>query len=151
MGVAFIDKLPIGFYESIRSTTWLLYNHLEGIMDDIYSVPTIEVRERIPMKVIHDLARRIADKFHPRRIILFGSYAYGDPRPESDVDLLVIMDQKPGDTNQSLQIRRYLHVLFGLDLLVYTPERLAQRISWGDSFLKEITERGTVLYESTDS
>ena len=118
-------------------------------MDTTLTVPTIDVRERIPMRVIRSLAQRIAEEFHPQRIILFGSYAYGRPRPESDVDILVIMDTSLKESEQALQIRRFLNVMFGLDLIVYTPEHLAQRIAWGDSFLREITERGTVLYEST--
>ena len=57
----------------------------------------------------------------------------------------------PGETEQALEIRRRLNLLFGLDLPVYTPEKLAQRLAWGDSFLQEIIRRGLVLYESTDS
>jgi predicted nucleotidyltransferase len=45
----------------------------------------------IPMRVIRRYARAIAEEFHPDKIILFGSYAYGTPHEDSDVDLLVIM------------------------------------------------------------
>ena len=45
----------------------------------------------IPMRVIRRYARAIADEFQPDKIILFGSYAYGTPNEDSDVDLLVIM------------------------------------------------------------
>ncbi len=58
------------------------------------TVPTIDVRKRIPQVVIHRLARQIAKQFKPQKIILFGSYARGKPRPESDVDLLVVMNTK---------------------------------------------------------
>ncbi len=44
-----------------------------------------------------------------------------------------------------------LNVLFGLDVIVYTPRNLAQRVAWGDSFLQEILAQGVVLYESTAS
>jgi len=120
-------------------------------MDKALFVPTIDIRKRIPDKTIRALVRRIVDEFHPDRIILFGSYAYGQPRPESDLDLLVIMDTPLSESEQAMQIRRQLNVMFGLELLVYTPQRLAQRLAWGDSFLKEITEQGIVLYESTDA
>ena len=120
-------------------------------MDTALSVPTIDTRERIPMQVITTLVQRIAAEFHPRQIILFGSYAYGKPRPESDVDLLVVMETQLKESEQALQIRRAVNVLFGLDLIVYTPENLAQRIAWGDSFLREITQQGVILYESTDA
>ena len=119
-------------------------------MDTNLSVPTIDKRVRIPMPVIHTLAQRIAEMFRPQQIILFGSYACGNPRPESDVDLLVIMETSLKESEQAMQIRRAVNVLFGLDLIVYTPSNLAQRISWGDSFLREVTQRGLVLYESAN-
>src|SRR6202011_4612235 len=45
----------------------------------------------IPMRVIHRYARAIAEEFHPDKIILFGSYAWGIPHKDSDVDLLIVM------------------------------------------------------------
>jgi predicted nucleotidyltransferase len=113
--------------------------------------PTVDKRKRIPASVIRAAVRHIAREFHPQKIILFGSYARGKPRPESDVDLLVVMDTKLRGMDQALNIRRNLGVMFGMDLLVYTPKRLEQRLKWGDSFLQEIMETGKVLYESTDS
>ncbi len=56
------------------------------------TAPTVDVRARIPEEVIRELVSRIALKFRPKLILLFGSYAYGKPRPESDVDLLIVMD-----------------------------------------------------------
>jgi predicted nucleotidyltransferase len=49
--------------------------------------PNVSERRRIPMRAIRAVAKQIADTFHPDKIILFGSYAYGKPCPESDVDL----------------------------------------------------------------
>jgi predicted nucleotidyltransferase len=120
-------------------------------MDIVLQVPTVDERTRIPMDVIQELARRIAAEFHPQKIILFGSYAYGDPRPESDVDLFVVMDTTLREPQQALKIREYLNPLFGLDILVYTPAKLTQRLAWGDSFLREIVDRGVVLYETADA
>jgi len=45
----------------------------------------------VTRREINILARRIADRFQPSKIILFGSYAYGEPKEDSDVDLLVVM------------------------------------------------------------
>jgi uncharacterized protein len=120
-------------------------------MDTTLQVPTIDVRERISSEVIAELAHQIAGRFSPHKIILFGSYAYGLPNPESDIDFLVVMDTPLKATQQAQQIRQYLNPLFGLDLIVYTPAELAQRVQWGDSFLREITTRGKVLYESPDA
>jgi predicted nucleotidyltransferase len=114
-------------------------------MDTALFVPTIDLRERIPTEVIVELARRIADRFCPRKIILFGSYAYGEPNPESDIDLLVLINTPLRENQQALEIRQFLNPLFGLDILVYSPEKFNQRIAWGDSFLREINERGLVL------
>jgi predicted nucleotidyltransferase len=97
------------------------------------------------------MVSRIALQFQPRKIILFGSYAYGNPRPESDVDLLIVMDTPLRETEQALRIRQYINPLFGVDFLVYQPGRLKERLEWGDSFLKEITDKGVVMYESPDA
>jgi len=114
-------------------------------------VPAINQRKRIPEKAIQDVVRQIAEKFHPQKIILFGSYARGNPRPESDVDLLVVMDTPLKESRQALLIDKSLERdLFGLDLIVRTPENPEERIAQGDSFLKEIATQGKVLYESPD-
>jgi predicted nucleotidyltransferase len=114
------------------------------------SAPTIDIRDRIPEEVIRELVAQIASEFQPKRIILFGSYAYGNPRPESDVDLLVIMDTPLSEIEQALQIRRKIKPRFGVDLLVYKPARLEDRVRLGDWFLREITERGSIVYESAN-
>lgn len=113
--------------------------------------PTIDTRVRIPDEIIRELISRIAAQFQPKRIILFGSYAYGKPHPESDVDLLIVMDTDLRESEQALRIRQHINPLFGVDILVYTPFRLEQRLKFGDSFLKEITEKGIVVYESPDA
>jgi predicted nucleotidyltransferase len=103
---------------------------------------------RISLHAIRAVALRIADRFQPERIILFGSYAYGHPKPESDVDLLVIMDTPLRSRQQRLEISRALSPRpFPLDVIVRTPRELAERIAMGDPFLREITTRGKVLYE----
>ncbi len=114
-------------------------------------VPPINNRQRIPEEAIQDIVEQIALKFSPLKIILFGSYAYGTPRSESDVDLLVIMETELRETQQAIQICQKIEYRFGLDLIVFTPARLAQRIDKGDSFLKEIVSRGKVIYERPDA
>ena len=105
-----------------------------------------EYGKLIPRAVIRDYARQIAEQFHPNRIILFGSYAYGQPHPDSDVDLLVVMPA--GDEiNQAVRILERTNSSFPLDLLVRTPRNLRWRLREGDWFLREILDRGTVLYE----
>jgi predicted nucleotidyltransferase len=117
----------------------------------VITVPSIYERERIPQQAIDDVVRQIAENFNPRKIILFGSYAWENPRPDSDVDLLVVMETELKETKQALLIDQSLNRdLFGLDLIVYTPKTLEKRIAMGDSFLKEITTKGKILYEAAD-
>ena len=111
-------------------------------------VPTIPNRTKIPHAAILNVVERIATLYQPWKIILFGSYAYGAPKPESDVDLLVIMDTQLSELKQAATICRQIPYHFGIDLIVCTPQRLSQRLQWGDPFLKEIIQRGITLYES---
>ena len=110
-------------------------------------VPVITRRKRIPQEAIDYVVWQIAEKFQPLKIILFGSYAYGTPRPESDVDLLVIMETPLKEIDQEIHICQEIEYHFGLDLLVKTPATLANRLALGDPFLKEIVKKGQVLYE----
>lgn len=114
-------------------------------------VPSIYERERIPQAAIDDLVRQIAENFRPQKIVLFGSYAYGVPHPESDVDLLIVMDTDLKESRQACLISESLERdLFGLDILVRTPKNLQERIVLGDSFLEEITTHGLVIYEASN-
>jgi predicted nucleotidyltransferase len=101
----------------------------------------------IPMRVIRRYARQITEKFHPEKIILFGSRAWGTPHEDSDVDLMVIMPAR--DTSaQALRIWNALDAPFPMDLLVRTPAEWAWRLADGDMFIGEIAMRGKVLYEA---
>ena len=92
------------------------------------------------------LSARIAKKFHPRKIILFGSHAYGAPGPDSDVDLLVIMPFEGKSAHQAAEIRFHTNPGFALDLLVRTPDKIEERLAIDDFFIREILEKGVVLY-----
>ena len=100
----------------------------------------------IPLTAIRRYARRMAERFHPQKIILFGSYAYGRPHEDSDVDLLVIMPAR-NQLDQAFQIRWQLPAPFAMDLIVRTPKNLQWRLDEGESFHTEITSKGKVLYE----
>jgi predicted nucleotidyltransferase len=97
---------------------------------------------------IKNLCRQIVEKFQPEKIILFGSYAYGKPNADSDVDLLVVMPFEGRTVKQAIKIRQNISGKMPLDLLVRTPAQVKERLSLGDFYIKEIIERGKVLYES---
>ncbi len=104
----------------------------------------------IPQRLISRFAREVAVRFRPEKIILFGSYAYGKPHADSDVDILVIMPAR-NELDQAVKICLAVDYNFPLDLLVRTPKNLAWRLAEGDSFLREVMDRGKVLYEKTNS
>jgi predicted nucleotidyltransferase len=99
---------------------------------------------------IRHLTDEIARQFKPQRIILFGSYAYGKPNDDSDVDLLVIIGR--GSTLQKeFEIRQAIHAPFALDVLVKTRAEVQRRLAWNDFFLREVDQKGKLLYEATDA
>src|SRR5437764_4338213 len=104
----------------------------------------------IPLRVIRDFARRVAERFRPEKIVLFGSYAYGTPHADSDVDILVIMPCR-NQHDQAVKIRLAVPRPFGMDLIVRTPKNLAWRLAEGDLFHTEIVTKGKVLYEAGDA
>ncbi|HZF40254.1 MAG TPA: nucleotidyltransferase domain-containing protein [Blastocatellia bacterium] len=100
------------------------------------------------MAFIRKLCKRIAEAYHPEKIILFGSYAYGKPTPESDVDLLIVMDYEGRPIEQILKIHRELDIVTPVDLLVRTPEDVKRRVKEGDMFMRLVVERGKIMYEA---
>jgi len=105
----------------------------------------------VAMKDIRNLSRRIARQFRPRRIVLFGSYAEGQAGPDSDVDLLVVLPHKGDAVEKSVEIRLATRPPFPLDLLVRTPQEIRRRLAMGDTFMRDIVEKGKVLYETDDA
>lgn len=105
----------------------------------------------VSMSEIQSLVDIIAEKFNPDKVILFGSYARGDSRSWSDVDLLVVMDTADM-IETGVEIRRALPLTsFGLDVIVRTPAEIDRRLGMNDWFIKEIMEEGKALYERRDS
>jgi HEPN domain-containing protein/predicted nucleotidyltransferase len=103
----------------------------------------------VPLFAIRRFARQLGERFHPDRIILFGSYAYGRPHAGSDVDLLVVTPAVR-EVDQAIRMSLAFEPPFPLDLIVRTPAKLQRRLAEGSSFMHEIVTRGKVLYEARD-
>ena len=104
------------------------------------------------MKSIRRYCEAIAREFRPQRIVLFGSHARGKPHQDSDVDVLVVMNSRPAlGPRPALAIRQRIPAAFPLDLIVREPGEMQQRILQGDSFLREISDTGRVMYETADA
>jgi predicted nucleotidyltransferase len=100
----------------------------------------------VAIETIKSVSDQIVREFQPERIVLFGSHAYGMPRTDSDVDLLVVMPFEGQPAYMALTILERINPPFPIDLLVRTPEEVERRIALNDFFLREIMSRGNVLY-----
>ena len=100
--------------------------------------------------LVREIVQKIVAAFKPQKVILFGSRAYGEPNPDSDVDLLVVTNALK--TRSVFERHRAVSDIFSdrrfaLDVLVRTPKELEQLVKQGPAFFKEIVTHGKVLYE----
>ncbi|MBI2591132.1 MAG: nucleotidyltransferase domain-containing protein [Candidatus Brennerbacteria bacterium] len=104
----------------------------------------------ITQEKIKQVVDKIVKEFEPEKIILFGSYAWGEPDKDSDVDLFII---KETDKNIFERNREAQRIIFGsgipIDVLVYTPKQLIRREKLGDQFVQEIINKGQIIYEQS--
>jgi predicted nucleotidyltransferase len=99
-------------------------------------------------ETLSKIAAKIVNYFHPEKIILFGSYAWGTPSGDSDVDILVVMDFEGSVFQKEAQVSRIARPKFvAMDILVRTPEQIRYRLEIGDPFIQKIMGEGEVLYE----
>jgi predicted nucleotidyltransferase len=89
--------------------------------------------------------------FSPQKVILYGSYAYGNPEPDSDLDLLIIKETSERFIDRWQAVRRILsdpNRMAPIETLILTPGEITDRIARGDQFIAEIMKKGRVLYEA---
>ncbi len=99
-------------------------------------------------EVLPQAVHRIVEALHPEKVILFGSYAYGNPTPDSDVDLLIIMETSAPSKDRSWAVSRLLIPRqFPVDIIVKTPMEIQVASSKGDFFIQEVLSQGQVRYE----
>jgi predicted nucleotidyltransferase len=99
--------------------------------------------------LVQDILGKLLTGYAPQKVILFGSYAYGDPRPDSDIDLLIVKETDERFIDRWVAVRRLLSDpgrTIPLETLVLTPQELSKRLAIGDQFLAEILEKGEILY-----
>ncbi len=100
----------------------------------------------VSIQEIQDYANKIAERFRPEKIILFGSYAYGQPTEDSDVDLFVVMPFEGKSWEKAAEISIELEPSFAMDLLVRRKADYLSRIQQKDPFFREVSH-GITLYE----
>jgi predicted nucleotidyltransferase len=101
-------------------------------------------------EMIQDIVRKVVADYSPQRVILFGSYAYGEPDENSDIDLLIIKDTDERPIDRWMEVKRLLrdrNRTVSVSPLVYTPHEVEERLAIKDFFLEEVLSRGQVLYD----
>jgi uncharacterized protein len=100
--------------------------------------------------ILESIVRHIVNYLPVEKIILFGSYSnsHGSPTPDSDIDLLIIMETSESLTKRVLSVSRLLRPRpFPMDILVRTPQEITSILESGDAFFHEIMTQGSVIYD----
>ena len=98
-------------------------------------------------KEIKKITKQIVENYHPEKIILFGSYAWGKPNENSDVDLFIVKETSKRRTDRHLEVDKILSDRnIPLDVLVYTPQEIKNRMLLEDFFVKNIIQQGKTIY-----
>lgn len=94
---------------------------------------------------------KIVASLNPVKIILFGSYAHGHPTPDSDIDLLIVLESEENPGERSWMVSRLLLPRpFPVDILVKTPQEIQKALDAGDFFIQAIIDQGIVLYDRSE-
>jgi len=102
-----------------------------------------EIQEKL-----QEIVNKIVKEFQPEKIILFGSWAWGKPDPDSDVDLFIVKETRNTRETARKISRLIFPRPFPMDIIVYNPDKARERLTRGDFFLKDIFSKGKLLYES---
>ena len=99
---------------------------------------------------INRITEQIKNKYNPEKIILFGSYVWGNPLLSSDIDMFIIKQTDKSFTERICEVYTVLREIqynFPFEPIVYTPDEVKRRLELGDFFIKKILTKGRVLYE----
>jgi predicted nucleotidyltransferase len=107
-----------------------------------------EVKTNNHSEVLQRLVEQIVSGFYPQKVILFGSYAYGTPTEDSDLDLLVVMEAEGRPLRATANIADAIDHPLPLDILVFEPKQLQSALEREFTFVTEVMTRGIVLHEA---
>lgn len=105
-------------------------------------------------KLLSEVVEKLISKYKPLSIILYGSYAQGNPTEDSDIDLLILKKTNKRRVDRFIQVKKIIYNpnnKIPISPLVYNPEEIEERLRIGDDFIKEIFQKGTILYEKTSN
>lgn len=98
-------------------------------------------------KHIQNITQQIIEKYDPDKIILFGSFVYGKPKENSDVDLMVIKKTSQTFGQRLRTMAKITNAPIDRDIIVYSPREWEQSLKEKNPFIVDIDNRGKVLYE----
>jgi len=98
-------------------------------------------------KEVKKIINQIVEGYNPEKIILFGSYANSKPGLASDIDLAVIKYTKDRFIDRLKKIAKIVKTWHAVDILIYTPQEWQKGLDGEHYFIKEIAQKGKVLYE----
>ncbi|MEK7679063.1 MAG: nucleotidyltransferase domain-containing protein [Deltaproteobacteria bacterium] len=105
--------------------------------------------EKNTEKVISNIVELLKKGYKPEKVILFGSYAWGSPTEESDIDILIIKNTKAGFFKRLLDVRKIVSEArrgYAFEPIVLTPKELNERLKGHDRFFETILNKGKLLY-----
>ncbi len=110
--------------------------------------PPIDDARIVDDALIQEITRRIVEGVHPRRVILFGSRARGDARPDSDIDLFVEMESAESRLDRYMRVNSLFYGRhWSMDLIVMTPQEVRERRNSRHSMVPIIEREGKVLFD----
>jgi uncharacterized protein len=109
--------------------------------------------ETFSPELIDDIVQQLVMSLHPEQIILFGSYAYGEPNPDSDLDLLIMVKESDEASHRRAQKAyrslRHLHLKVPVDLMVVTQAEVEAKRTVPSSLISYAVHYGKMLYDRT--
>ena len=95
-----------------------------------------------------EIVDRIKTEYRPEKIILFGSYARGKPKKNSDIDLFIVKETEKRRIDRFCEVRKIIRDIKGISVqpVVFTRGEIKKRLKIGDSFISKILKKGDVLY-----
>lgn len=107
------------------------------------------VKDRKIKKLILEIIDRLKKGYEPDKIILYGSYAYGQPTRDSDLDLFIIKKTDKRRIDRFVEVKRMIydpkrHI--SVSPIIYTPKEIEERIAIGDDFIREVLAQGEIIY-----
>ncbi|HDZ18491.1 hypothetical protein LCGC14_2095740 [marine sediment metagenome] len=101
-------------------------------------------------KILNEIIEKLKRKYKPIKVILYGSYARGSPRDDSDIDLLILKKTNERRIERIVKVKKIIYNperKIPISPLIYSPTELNERLEMGDDFIKEILKKGKILYE----